>query len=60
LPDGAEVEIFVIDDELTADERAELHASLHRPLDDSDAGRGIDAAEFLERYRARRDDRPAR
>ncbi len=60
LPDGAEVEILVIDDELTTEERAALHASLDRALDDSDAGRGTDAWEFLERYRARREDRPAR
>lgn len=60
LPEGAEVEILVIDDELTAEERAELHASLDRALDDSEVGRGMDAWEFLERYRARREDRPAR
>ena len=60
LPDGAEVEVLVIDDELTAAERAELHASLDRALDDSEAGRGMDAWEFLEQYRARREDRPAR
>ena len=60
LPDGAEVEILVIEDELTAEERAELHASLDRALDDSDAGRGMDAWEFLERYRTRRENRPAR
>lgn len=60
LPDGAEVEVLLIDDELTAEERAELHASLDRALDDSEAGRGMDAWEFLERYRARREDRPAR
>jgi hypothetical protein len=60
LPDGAEVEVLVIDDELTAEERAELHSSLDRALDDSAAGRGMDAWEFLERHRARRDDRPAR
>ncbi len=60
LPDGAEVEIVVIDDELTAEERAELHASLDRALEDSDAGRGMDAREYLERYRADREDRPTR
>jgi hypothetical protein len=60
LPDGAEIEVIVIDDELSAEERAELHASLDRALDDSEAGRGMDAAEYLERYRARREDRPAR
>ena len=60
LPDGAEVEILVIDDELTSEERAEVHASLDRALDDSDAGRRMDAWEYLERFRARREDRPAR
>lgn len=60
LPDGAEVEIVVIDDKLTTEERAELHASLDRALDDSEAGEGMDAAEYLEQYRARRENRPAR
>ncbi len=60
LPDGAEVEIVVIDDKLTTEERAELHASLDRALDDSEAGEGVDAAEYLVQYRARRENRPAR
>ena len=60
LPDGAEVEILVIDDELTPEDRAELHASLDRALEDSDAGRGTDAWEYVERYRASREDRSAR
>jgi len=60
LPDGAEVEVVVIDEELTAEERAELHASLDRALEDSDAGRGMEAWEYLERYRAGREDRSAR
>ena len=60
LPDGAEVEVVVIDDDLSVEERAELHASLDRALDDSEAGRGMNAAEYLQRYRARREDRPAR
>lgn len=59
LPDGAEVEVVVIDDELSAEQRAELHASLDRALDDSEAGRGIDAWEYLEQYRARREARTA-
>ena len=41
----------MINDEMTVEERAELHASLDRALDDSAAGRGMDAWEFLERYR---------
>ena len=57
LPDGAEVEVL-IDDELTAEDRAELDASLDRALDDSAAGRGMDAWEFLERYRTLGEDRP--
>jgi hypothetical protein len=60
LPDGAEVEVLLIDDNLTAEERAELHASLDRALDDSAAGRGMDVWRFLNEYRARRDDRSAR
>lgn len=60
LPDGAEVEVLVIDDQLTAEERAELHASLDRALEDSDAGRGVEAWEYLERYRAGREDRSTR
>jgi len=60
LPDGAEVEVLVIDDELTAEERAELHASLDRTLEDSDLGRGVEASEYLKRYRAGREGRSAR
>ena len=60
LPDGAEVEVLVIDDELTAEERAELHASLDRALEDSDAGCGTDAWKYLQRYRADHADRSAR
>jgi len=58
LPDGAAV-VLVIDDELSADERAELHASLDQALDDSEAGRGMDAWEYLKQYRARREARTA-
>lgn len=60
LPDGAEIEVIVTDDDLSTEERAELHASLDRALDDSEAGRGMDAAEYLQQYRARREVRPAR
>lgn len=59
LPDGAEVELVVLDDELSAEERVELHASLDRTLADSEAGRGMDAWEYLEQYRARREAHPA-
>lgn len=54
LPEGAEVDIAVLGDDLTAEERAELHASLDRALADSEAGRGVDVWEYLAQYRARR------
>ena len=60
LPDGAEVEVLVIDDQLTTEERAQLHASLDRALEDSDAGRAMEAWEYLKQYRAGREDRSAR
>jgi len=60
LPDGAEVELVVIDDERTSAERAELHASLDRATEDSDAGRSMDAGDYLKQYRARRENRSAR
>jgi hypothetical protein len=51
LPDGAEVEVIVLDDDLTAEERADLHASLDRALDDSESARGIDTGQYLAQYR---------
>lgn len=60
VPRRAEVEILVIDDEVTGEERAELHASLDCALEDSDAGRWMEACEYLQRYRANRQDRSAR
>lgn len=54
LPEGAEVDVAVLGDDLDADERAALHASLDRALADSDAGRGVDAVTYLAKYRARR------
>ena len=54
LPEGAEVDVAVIGDDLSPEERVELHASLDRALEDSEAGRGIDAWEFLAKYRVGR------
>lgn len=54
LPEGAEVEVAVFDDDLTPEERAELHASLDRALAQSEAGEGVDAWEYLAQYKARR------
>lgn len=47
----------MIDHELTAEERAELDASLDRAMNDSAAGRGMDAWELLDR--AQGTDRPS-
>ncbi|HEY4175763.1 MAG TPA: hypothetical protein VGM90_02975 [Kofleriaceae bacterium] len=55
LPDGAEVEVVIIGDHLSPEERAELHASLDQAQSDADAGRSIDAADYLKQYRARRE-----
>jgi hypothetical protein len=41
------------DDELSAEAEDALHASLDRALEDSEAGRGVDAIEYLRRYRER-------
>ena len=60
LPEGAEVDVAILGDDLTAEERAELHASLDRALQDSEAGRGMDAWEFLAKCRAGREGRPTR
>ena len=59
LPEGAEVDIAVLGDDLSVEERAELHASLDRALADSEAGRGVDLWEYLANFRARRADHPA-
>jgi hypothetical protein len=56
LPDGTVLELVVADagDELDADERAELAASIDDGLADMRAGGGVDAGEVLARLRARR------
>ena len=59
LPEGAEVDIAVLGDDLSPKERADLHASLDRALDDSEARRGVDALEYLAQYRARFENRSA-
>lgn len=48
LPEGAAVELVVVaGDELTEKDRAALHASLDRALDDEDAGRFVDGHQFM-------------
>ena len=59
LPDGAELDDVVLDDALSAEERIEMHASLDRALNDSEAGRGTDVLGYLKQYRARPEARSA-
>jgi hypothetical protein len=48
LPEGVEVALVMIeDDDLSAEQRAKLHASLEQALNDEDAGRFVDTAQFL-------------
>ena len=54
LPEGAEVEILVLDDDLSVQDRAALHASLDRAQDDAEAKRWVDANEFLQQRMLRR------
>jgi hypothetical protein len=58
LTPSAEFEIAIPPgDDLSDEERAALHASLERAMDEVDAGRVVDADEYLREYRARRANR---
>ena len=54
LPEGARVEIAVLneEDEMTAEERAELLTSIDRGLEQAERGEGITAEEVLRRLRS--------
>jgi hypothetical protein len=61
LPEGAEIDLLAIEDDgLGPEERAELHASLDRALEDKQAGRMVDAWTYLKQYRAHRESPAAR
>ena len=47
LPDGTEVDLAVVDDDLDDDDRAALHAALEASEEDFSAGKGIPAAEVI-------------
>jgi hypothetical protein len=47
LPEGAEVELRVVDDELDEEERARLHAALEASEDDFRAGRVVPGADVI-------------
>ena len=57
LPDGAEVQIAVVDggDQLDEEDRARLHAAIGHAQDELDRGEGIPAAQFLADLRSLRD-----
>jgi predicted DNA-binding antitoxin AbrB/MazE fold protein len=53
LPDGTEVEIAVAEsDEMTAEERAELDASIERGMEQATRGEGSSVEDVLRRLRA--------
>lgn len=57
LPEGTEVDLVAIDDgddDLDADERAALHASLDAAAEDLRAGRVLDGEHVLAELRTRR------
>lgn len=47
LPEGHELEVHLSADEMSDDERVKLHASIVRGIEDGEAGREMDAADFL-------------
>jgi hypothetical protein len=51
LPEGAEVELRLVDDELDEDERARLHAALEASEEDFRAGRVVPGHEVIARLR---------
>ncbi len=54
LPEGAELELYVVtDDGMSDEERAALNASIERGLADAEAGRVVDADVVLAKLRAR-------
>jgi hypothetical protein len=51
LPEGAEVELWLVDEALDEEERARLHAALEASEDDFRAGRVIPGDEVIARLR---------
>ena len=53
LPDGAEVELYLVDgDEMDSEERERLHESIRESIEQMKAGQLIDADEALAELRA--------
>jgi len=54
LPEGAEVQLTIVDDdEMSDEERARLHATLERSMAQAKAGKLIDANEVIGRLLSR-------
>ena len=51
LPEGSEVELAVIEDELDDEDRARLHSALDAADDELRAGKGIPGVQFLAELR---------
>jgi hypothetical protein len=51
LPDGTEVNLAVVDDDLDDEDRAHLHAALEASEEELKAGKGIPAAEVIAELR---------
>jgi hypothetical protein len=47
LPDGTELDLAVVDDDLDDDDRAALHAALEASEQEFSQGKGIPAAEVM-------------
>ena len=54
LPEGSEVRVALVDDEMDDAERAELETALEESEGELDAGRGLSEDEFWARLRALR------
>jgi hypothetical protein len=53
LPDGSEVELVLVDDEMDPEERAGLMAAIEEGAADIERGDHVDAIEFVKQLRAR-------
>jgi Protein of unknown function DUF104 len=51
LPEGSEVELAVVEDELDDEDRARLHSALDAADDELHAGKGIPGDQFLAELR---------
>ncbi len=52
LPEGHELEVHLTEPEMSDEEREELHASIVRGIEDGEAGREMDADDFLRQLAA--------